>query len=112
VPSIRRFPAPLRDGGGDEIARNKWSDLAVCFLSFLPSGIGPLQGDLEEAHGYWEQHGEEITQEHIAEYPGSRPDGWWLWTQGLTDTPEDQTAFLDAHGLLTDAERESLDDSR
>ncbi len=41
------------------------------------SGFGDGVDQLAEA---WELHGERIAAEWVAEHPGSRPWGWWVFT--------------------------------
>jgi hypothetical protein len=38
--------------------------------------------DQEFVEEFWEYHGERITNEWIAKYPGSRPWPWWVFDHG------------------------------
>lgn len=37
-------------------------------------------GSLAAAEAAWREHGERLTAEHIEQYPGGRPPGWWAWS--------------------------------
>jgi hypothetical protein len=83
----------------------------------------------------WERFGQEITEDHIREHPGSRPWAWWRWNApeeprlleegGVTRRSKDsyfpwpadfdphqryesQRDYLDRLDLLTDSERMAL----
>jgi len=42
---------------------------------------GQLSGVwLEALRAAWKKHGTRLTKQHIADYPGSRPWGWWAFS--------------------------------
>lgn len=67
----------------------------------------------DELRAAWEELREELIEEHVREFPGTRPWAWWVWDRGieqpiqLQDNPR-ETAYLAAHGLLTEQERKAF----
>ncbi len=67
----------------------------------------------DELRAAWEELRDELIEEHIREFPGTRPWAWWAYDRGieqplqLQDKPG-ETAYLNAHGLLTDQEQRAF----
>jgi hypothetical protein len=131
------------DDERNEVA--KWHDLEMEF-GLIGGCDNPPFGFPDEiaAEVYWHKHGDRITAVWIANMPGNRPHGWWVFdpvAQALPEIPiknreifekheaelrakftlhggrlllwgyyHDQPAFLAEHGILTDAERQALED--
>jgi hypothetical protein len=77
VSTNRRRYSRTRSAGSFE--RNDWNDYVIEFMSFGVCSLGDFK-DIEGAAEYWEAHGEAITEEYIAQYPGHRPAAWWHFT--------------------------------
>jgi hypothetical protein len=89
------------------------------FRVFLATGFDyfdDLRGHVpteDESAEAWAELGESIMAEFAITHPGARPAGWWQFDapaelRGERPYCGDQTAILNDHGLLTDAERETL----
>ncbi|MEW6299907.1 MAG: hypothetical protein AB1671_19625 [Thermodesulfobacteriota bacterium] len=58
---------------------------------------------------YWQRWRDELLAERILTHPATRPAGWWWYEQHMPRPGyEEQRAYLEAHGLLTGAEKATL----
>ena len=65
----------------------------------------------EHFAGVWDALRDEVVADWIAEHPGTRPARWWGY-DAPDDPPvfESEAAYLDRLGLLTEGERDYLDE--
>ena len=72
------------------------------------SQFGDYPGHLESI---WLAIGEEILQKWIKKYPGTRPHGWWFYTDtgDIHPEPEDEPCLLLELGQLTPGEIKILE---
>lgn len=127
--------SPLRGGVGGELSEEAKLELCSWPSWIVNDPESPFEtefGTWEERKRAWEAHGGELTEKWRREHPGKRPAAWWYFETDLPcgpsvtsgDIPTCKTleefrelypdrwsveaAWLDAHDLLANWEREEL----
>lgn len=59
----------------------------------------------------WTEHRDRILPRFIEQHPGYRPWAWWRFESDEGAAPEDETAYLAEHDLLSLAEREAMEET-
>jgi hypothetical protein len=104
--------------------RQKFEEIRPETVFFLKFGRYPSKAEIPhnsfaqfgDPPGYreavWLAIGKEIIQKWTTEYPGTRPHGWWRYTDpgDIYPEPEDEACFLLELGQLTPSEIKILEE--
>ena len=104
--------------------RPKFDEIRPETVFFLKFGKYPSKSEIphnpftqfDDPPGYlenvWQSIGKEITKKWIKEFPGTRPNGWWRYTDtgDICPEPEDEACLLLELGQLTPSEIQILEE--